>query len=49
MGALRLRIGKVLSEAHPEFRRQLVSFRPPARDPSRWAPGYVGTSVGTAK
>jgi hypothetical protein len=33
--ALRMRLGEVLSEAHPPPRRRLVELRTPARDPAR--------------
>jgi hypothetical protein len=39
--ALRVRLGRVLSDAHPEPRRQLVDLRTPPRDLAHLAPGYV--------
>jgi hypothetical protein len=42
--ALRVRVGEVLSAAHPERKSKLIDLRTPRRDPSRGAPGYV--SVG---
>lgn len=39
--SLRLRVGQALSEAHPVPKPQIVELRPPRRDPSRLAPGYV--------
>jgi hypothetical protein len=39
--ALRVRLGQVLSTAHPAPKRRLVEFRTPRRDPSRIVPGHV--------
>ena len=39
--ALRVRVGEVLSQAHPAPARQLVDFRTPRRDPEHLPPGEV--------
>jgi len=39
--ALRVRLGRALSELHPAPKRKLVDFRTPPRDPSRLAPREV--------
>ncbi|HUT88481.1 MAG TPA: DNRLRE domain-containing protein, partial [Thermoguttaceae bacterium] len=39
--ALRVRIGRAISEHHPEPKRQLVDLRTPRRDPAAAPPGYV--------
>ena len=40
--ALRVRLGRALSDAHPAPRRSLVDFRTPRRDSSRLPAGEVG-------
>lgn len=42
--AFRVRVGEILSAAHPAAQRKLVDFHTPRRDPEGGAPGYV--SVG---
>jgi lysophospholipase L1-like esterase len=39
--ALRVRLGKVLSDAKPEPKRRLIEFRTPRRDPAKLEPRYV--------
>ena len=41
--ALRVRVGRALSEAHPAPEKVLVDFRPPPRDPARVRPRLVGS------
>jgi hypothetical protein len=43
--ALRVRVAKAISDAHPAPESRLVEFRPPRRDLSRVVPGYVSQSL----
>lgn len=39
--ALRIRVGRALSDLHPEAKRKLVELRTPPRDPAAAPPAYV--------